>query len=142
MRKSDSLLLVIDTNLWISFLISDKERKLDRILALDNLKILFNEELLNEITATVKYPKLKKFFPEAAFDEMLMQLSPVIEVIKTTSVVDVCRDKKDNFLLSICKDGNADFLLTGDKDLLILRTFGKTKITSITDFILLFTTSF
>ena len=132
--------LIADSHL--SFLISDKERKLDRILALDNLKILFNEELLNEITATVKYPKLKKFFPKAAFDEMLMQLSPVIEVIKTTSVVDVCRDKKDNFLLSICKDGNANFLLTGDKDLLILRTFGKTKITSITDFILLFTTSF
>ena len=64
-----------------------------------------------------------------AFDEMLMQLSSVIKIIKTTSVVDVCRDKRDNFLLSICKDGNADFLLTGDKDLLILRTFGKTKIT-------------
>lgn len=141
MRKSDSLRLVIDTNLWISFLISDKERKLDRILAYDNLKILFNEELLNEISTTVKYPKLKKFFSETAVDEMLMQLSPVIEIIKTSSFVDVCRDKRDNFLLSICMDGNADFLLTGDKDLLILRTFGKTKITSITDFIEQLTTS-
>lgn len=30
----------------------------------------------------------------------------------------LCRDPKDNFLLSIAKDGNANYLLTGDNDLL------------------------
>ena len=32
--------------------------------------------------------------------------------------VAVCRDPKDNFLLSLSIDGNADFLLAGDRDLL------------------------
>jgi predicted nucleic acid-binding protein len=33
------------------------------------------------------------------------------------------------------KDGKADYLLTGDKDLLELKKFGKTKIKTITAFI-------
>jgi putative PIN family toxin of toxin-antitoxin system len=49
----------------------------------------------------------------------------------------LCRDSKDNFLLSLCNDSKADYLITGDKDLLDLKKFGKTTILTITDFELL-----
>jgi len=54
-------------------------------------------------------------------------------MVKTKT--NVCRDPKDNFLLSLSLDGNADFLLTGDKDLLDLSKFGETYIVTIADFL-------
>jgi uncharacterized protein len=49
--------------------------------------------------------------------------------------VAVCRDEKDNFLLSLAFDGNADFLITGDQDLLELKKYKRTRIMTITDFL-------
>jgi len=58
MPKSKSLRLVIDTNLWISFLISDRQRRLDSLLYLEKIRLIFSAELLDEINATVTKPKL------------------------------------------------------------------------------------
>lgn len=66
---------------------------------------------------------------------MLSTFEPFIDLIQVESFVTVCRDSKDNFLLALEKDGKADYLLTGDKDLLDLIKFGKTKIKTITAFI-------
>ena len=43
--------------------------------------------------------------------------------IDIQSVVTVCRDPKDNYLLALAKDAKADFLITGDQDLLVLKIF-------------------
>lgn len=136
MPKSNSKFrLIVDSNLWISFLISDKQRKLDHLLLLDQVKILFSVELLNELTKISQYPKLKKYFKENAIEEMLLNLEAYIELIEVKSKVQICRDPKDNFLLNLAKDGNANFLLTGDKDLLVLQKIGKTRIISISEFL-------
>jgi predicted nucleic acid-binding protein len=64
--------------------------------------------------------------------QLLMETGRKVNV---RSVVDVCRDPDDNYLLALAKDGGADYLLTGDADLLTLKEFGKTKIMQLTDFI-------
>ena len=51
------------------------------------------------------------------------------------STVEICRDPKDDFLLSLCIDGNAHYLLTGDKDLLALIKFGETNIVTFSHFL-------
>ena len=66
---------------------------------------------------------------------MLSTFEPFTDLIEVNSIVTICRDSKDNFLLALAKDGKADYLLTGDKDLLELKKFGKTKIEMITTFI-------
>ena len=66
---------------------------------------------------------------------MLSAFEPFIDLIEVESTVTICRDPKDNFLLELAKDGKADYLLTGDKDLLELKKFGKTKIQTISTFI-------
>ncbi len=66
---------------------------------------------------------------------MLSSFEPFIDLIAVESVVTICRDTKDNFLLALAKDSNADYLLTGDKDLLVIKKFGETKITTISAFI-------
>ncbi|MGZ5191833.1 MAG: putative toxin-antitoxin system toxin component, PIN family, partial [Flavisolibacter sp.] len=66
---------------------------------------------------------------------MLSAFEPFIDLVEIESIVTICRDPKDNFLLALAKDGKADYLLTGEKDLLELKKFGKTKIQTISTFI-------
>jgi putative PIN family toxin of toxin-antitoxin system len=135
MPKSDVLKLVIDTNLWISFIISKKLIQLEPILLSKNCKILFSSELIDELQATISKPKLQKHFPENALEEMLNVFDEYIDFINVKSKVQICRDPNDDFLLALAKDGKANFLLTGDKDLLEIGTFFETSIINFTDFI-------
>ena len=135
MPKSKPLKIIIDTNLWVSFIISKKLNLLDSILFTGKARLLFNKELISEIQETITKPRLKKYFGTNALDEMLSAFEPFIDLIKVKSTVTVCRDPKDNFLLELAKDGKADYLLTGDNDLLELKKIGKTKIVKMANFI-------
>ncbi len=42
--------------------------------------------------------------------------------IKKKSLITVCRDPDDNKFLELALDSNAEFLITGDKDLLSLKS--------------------
>lgn len=44
------------------------------------------------------------------------------------------QDKKDLFILGMAKDIPADYIVTGDKDILILKSYKNTKILTFTDF--------
>ena len=135
MPKNKQLRLVIDTNLWISFIISNKLNLLDPLLFAGELRLIFSAELIFEIQETMAKPRLRKFFLPKSLEEMLSYFEPFIDLIEVESVVTICRDVKDNFLLALAKDGNADYLLTGDKDLLVIEKFGKTKIITIVGFL-------
>ena len=111
--------LILDTNLWISFLISSKFEKLDEILFNQNFKLLFSQELLEEFVAVVKRPKLRKYISRNELEDLLETIDDIAEFVNVTSEISECRDPKDNFLLSLAVDGKADYLLTGDKDLLV-----------------------
>ncbi len=63
-----------------------------------------------------------------------MAFDAFIDLIAVQSIVTICRDPKDNFLLALAKDSKADYLLTGDNDLLDIKNFGKTKIITINNF--------
>jgi uncharacterized protein len=134
MPKNNPLKIIIDTNLWISFIISNKLNLLDSLLFSEKGRLLFSTELITEIQLTITKPKLKKYFGTNALEEMLSAFEPYIDLVEVETVIIVCRDAKDNFLLALAKDGKADYLLTGDKDLLELKKFGKTRITTITNF--------
>ena len=135
MQKSKSLKLIVDTNLWVSFIISNKLNLLDSLLFTGNARLLFSKELITEIEETIKKPRLKKYFGTNALEQMLSAFEPYIELIEVKSIVSICRDPNDNFLLALAKDGKADYLITGDKDLLELKKFGKTKIQTIVNFL-------
>jgi len=135
MPKNKPLRLIIDTNLWVSFIISNKQNLLNSLLFSENARLLFSEELIVEIKQTIVKPKLKKYFGANALEEMLSTFEPFIDLIEVKSIVTVCRDTKDNFLLALAKDGHADYLLTGDRDLLELKKFGNTMIKTVVTFI-------
>lgn len=126
--------LILDTNLWISFLISSKYDRLDALLFSEKCKLLFSQELLEEFIAVAKRPKLRKYISRDELEDIVETIDDVAEFINVTSEVTMCRDLKDNFLLSLAIDGKADYLLSGDKDLLVLEKVGETKIMTIAEF--------
>lgn len=105
------------------------------LFSLKKAILIFSEELLEEFAEVVKRPKLKKFFAVKDVENVIKTIEEFAEYIDVKSTVTACRDVKDNFLLALAIDGNADYLITGDKDLLSLKNFGKTIILPITDFI-------
>lgn len=123
--------IVIDTNLWISFLLSKTSSDLDKLIQKENIILLFSEELLEEFIEVASRPKFKKYFSAADLEELILQITERGQFIVVTSMVELCKDPKDNFLLSLCKDGNATHLITGDKDLLDLIKIARIKITTM-----------
>lgn len=120
--------LVVDTNIWVSFLIGKKIVRLKDALTSPSVTLLFSDELLNELASTLQRPYFQKYFTQAQIRELIVLLDSIGERIPVTSSVHVCRDPNDDFLLALCKDGKADYLLTGDNDLLSLHSFEKTVI--------------
>jgi putative PIN family toxin of toxin-antitoxin system len=127
--------IIIDTNLWINFLITKDLTKLDEILFSRNGILVFSQELLDEFLAVAKRPKFRRFFSSGDIEEILETIDQFADFVDVETKIEVCRDVKDNFLLSLSVDGHADFLLTGDKDLLDLIRFGETKIITISEFL-------
>ncbi len=120
--------IVIDTNIWISFLLTKDFSTFDKIISTPNLILLFSGELLEEFIEVASRPKFKKYFSLNDLEELLFQMKTHGEFIIVTSSTNICRDPKDNFLLSLSKDGKASHLITGDKDLLDLKKFRRTQI--------------
>ncbi|MDR0811784.1 MAG: putative toxin-antitoxin system toxin component, PIN family [Paludibacter sp.] len=126
--------IVIDTNLWVSFLLSKKFDFIDNLLNNNKVQLVFSHELLVELLEVTERPKLKKFFTAEDKKLIFNLIEHYADYIIVLSQVDICRDEKDNFLLSLIKDAAADFLITGDKDLLVIKSFEKTKILTIAEF--------
>ena len=132
-KKKDRI--IIDTNLWISFLLTNDFSRLDQIFEDRSAVLLFSETLIEEFIEVAQRPKFKRYFTLSDLESLLTRIKDEAEFVEVTSEVKICRDPKDDFLLSLAKDGKATLLITGDKDLLDLKELGKTKIITITDFL-------
>jgi putative PIN family toxin of toxin-antitoxin system len=90
---------------------------------------------LEEFVEVAKRPKFKKYFSEEDLKGLLNTIDHYAQIIEVKSDLHLCKDKKDDFLLSLAVDGSADFLITGDSDLLELKSIHKTQIIKISDYL-------
>ncbi|MHB8260773.1 MAG: putative toxin-antitoxin system toxin component, PIN family [Bacteroidia bacterium] len=127
--------LVIDTNLWVSFLLTNNFNKLDSILEKKKVVLVFSQALIDELVEVTQRTKFKKYFNYNDVETLLKLISSRAEFIHVVTKTKKCRDPKDNFLLALCADGKADYLLTGDEDLLVLKKYKTTTIIRITDYL-------
>ncbi len=127
--------IIIDTNLWLSFLITKNISALDKIFSNNLIILLYSQELIDEFITVAKRQKFRKYFSAEDLQDLLLAMSSRAIFIEVTTSVDICRDPKDNFLLNLSTDGKASHLITGDNDLLELKKFGKTRILSIMEYL-------
>ena len=135
MPNSSPTKVIIDTNLWISFLIGKQLSSLKPLLIEGQVQPVFSQQILDEIVRVTQRPKLQKYFAPQKVDELIKFLTTIGILIEVESVVTACRDPKDNYLLALARDSQASFLVTGDQDLLVLETFENTAIVTYNQFL-------
>ncbi|CAN5318905.1 hypothetical protein BH09BAC1_BH09BAC1_23950 [soil metagenome] len=89
---------------------------------------------MEEISLVANRPHLKKYNTETLVEELMVFLDLVAEFHTPIEKHMACRDAKDNFLLDLIDISEADYLVTGDKDLLALDPFIKTRIVTPSEF--------
>ena len=125
---------VIDTNIWISFLIGKLLTGLDDYILEGQLDVVISDEQLEEITTVLRRPKFRKHFSPDDIDEFLSLLYKSARIVKIHHTIKDCRDEKDNFILETAILGKADYIVTGDKDLLVLDPYRGKKIIGFREF--------
>ncbi|MCB0309916.1 MAG: putative toxin-antitoxin system toxin component, PIN family [Bdellovibrionales bacterium] len=96
--------------------------------SIDACEVYASEELLLECTQVLR-KKLK--VPSKTVDKFTSFLREQFHLINPATVdADACRDQSDLHVLGVAQGSNSKFIISGDKDLLELKKFKKTKIYS------------
>ncbi|MDD2716515.1 MAG: putative toxin-antitoxin system toxin component, PIN family [Candidatus Wallbacteria bacterium] len=127
--------IVIDTNVWISFLIGRILGGLEEKLVSRKIQILTSDEQIHEIIRVVTRPKFAQYFSREKVFEMLALITRLSETVVIEKRVFDCPDKKDNFILEIAVNGGAELIVTGDKDLLNMNPYQGIKVVNYKDFV-------
>ena len=129
-----SVKVIIDTNVWISFLIGKRLVKIKHYISDGSIVIITTKQLLTEIETVTGREKLKKYFPKESVEELIELLETIAEKVEIKPTHFINRDPKDNFLLDLIDFSKADYLITGDKDLLEHNPFKTAQILTPADF--------
>jgi len=122
------LIVVIDTNVWISALLfsgsdSVPSQALRRAVRDDILAT--SEELNQEIARVLRE---KSVWTDSDIARQMKTFQRAALTVELRHNVQVCRDPKDDMFLECAVPANAEVLVTGDKDLLSLGSYGGTRI--------------
>ena len=121
--------VVLDTNVIIAAFASNGLCHLVFEYCLENCVIVISQEILNEIkTAALK--KLK--IPASAATHLASFIAEVCQHGMVTSIPHTakCRDPRDAHILNVALSESVEYIVTGDDDLLSLRTIAAIPILS------------
>ena len=129
---------VVDTNVLISGFIwgGTPKKIIDKFRFERSFLLVFSPELIHEFRGKL----LHKFHlrPELV-NQWVEELSLYTELVIPELTAKICRDPKDNMILDTAKSTSANYIVTGDKDLLSLRTFSTITIVSPKEFLVILT---
>jgi uncharacterized protein len=132
------MLVVIDTNIFISYLLvpASQPAKIIALWQRGKFDVLTAQPQIDELMRVTRYPKIKERISTVLAGRFINELRDLSIMVDDLPFVDVSPDPYDNYLLSICSGGFADYLVTGDKqDLLEIKKFEGTAIVSVADFL-------
>jgi len=121
---------VIDTNVLVSALIHDgKPRKL--ILELLNKHtVILSRQMLAELADVAGRDKFN--VTGSQVDRFLSIMVKMAKIVPDNALFkEVASDPDDDVVLNVAYTGKADYIVTGDKHLLTLNNFKKTKIVTV-----------
>lgn len=138
MAKKKRLKIIFDTNWYISASINRmSRRRLYDLLINEDLTVFYSSELLHEYKSVIFRKKFEKYIRQDQVNRFIGLILTRLKPVEIKTIVRLSRDANDNYLLSMSLDCAADYLVTGDPDLLELKEFGKTKILTMSEFIII-----
>ena len=127
--------VVIDTNLWISFLLHGKiSKQLIEIISREDVYMASSQLSVDELVSVASRKKFSKYITS---NQLLALVGFILReslMYPLNNIPKRCRDPKDDYLLELAVISKADYLLTGDDDLLCLKKIGDCQITTVPDF--------
>jgi uncharacterized protein len=131
--------VVLDTNTIISGLFwGGVPWQVYRAAFAEHYILLTTDAMIDELKDVLNRPK---FAPSLAVfkrsaDEILTEYLEIAELVTAAEIpTDVVRDPKDRAVLACAVGGNANCIISGDKDLLVLRTYQNISILTATPFL-------
>ena len=134
MKQENEIRIIIDTNLWISFLTGRKLSSLLDLLSYPEFQLVISTELIEEIHDVVSRPKLAKYYTSENVNMLMKYMKDFSLTFELGNIPSRCRDPKDDYLLELALVSDADFLVTGDKDLLEVKKIGNCQIVTAMEF--------
>ena len=128
--------VIIDTNLWISFLIGHQTQLVRRMLTDMRFDVYVCARLTEEVLDVATRDKIRKYVTQADIDDLLAIINAFCQfaVIQTETPATAIRDPKDLYLLSLAETIGADYIVSGDADLTDLGQYHQTRIMKLADF--------
>jgi putative PIN family toxin of toxin-antitoxin system len=92
--------------------------------------LILSPQLLEELGRVLSYPKIRdaRWMTEAEVVELVQILAEESILVPGHLSVTASRDPADDKFLAAAVEADADYLVTGDKDLLTLKTYRHVKI--------------
>ena len=134
MKQKNEIRIIVDTNLWISFLIGRKLSCLLDLLSYPEFQLVVSSELINEVHEVFLRPKFSKYYTSENLDMLIKFMNESAVNFSLTDITPRCRDSKDDYLLELALVSNADILITGDRDLLDMKEIGTCSIVTAMEF--------
>jgi uncharacterized protein len=122
--------VVFDTNVWISIFMQRRVRN-EFLRVKQNLTVYISEDIGLEVSKVLQYPKVSAIIKKTGTNEkeLLRTLKDNSTPVETKVKLHVVNeDAQDNKILECALAAGADVIVTGDKHLLNLGRFKKTKI--------------
>ena len=127
--------IILDCNIWISFLIGHQTNSIQQILTDIRFDVYICDELLEEIHEVSSRPKILTRIGNDELDDFFRIIYAFCRMAKIEQQAQSkIRDPKDLYLLSLAESIEADYIVSGDADLLDLQQHGQTKMIRLVDF--------
>ena len=128
--------VIIDTNLWISFLLGHQVQFVRRVLTDMRFEVYVCARLIEEIRDVASRDKICKHLGSNDLDDLLAILNAFCQFVVIESEVSptAVRDPKDLYLLALADTIGADYIVSGDADLTDLGQYHKVRIIKLADF--------
>jgi putative PIN family toxin of toxin-antitoxin system len=139
LSKKHALKAVLDTNVWVSALLwGGKPAAVIKAAEEGKVGIFASEEIVVEISQVLAYPKLARICQA----ECLLHEELIEAVLKVANFVEVTKKVKvvvehpaDDKFIECALAARADYIVSGDKHLLKVGSYEKTRIVSVNEFL-------
>ena len=135
--------VILDSNIIISAFIygGTPQEVLDTCVQEQTIQLIHSQDIVNECLQTIQKTRLQQAVKKANknkkdFIEYFTNLSKCYSPSMNEQYC--VRDKDDEHVLALAEQTQASYIVTGDKDLLVLKTIGTTQIVTAKQFLKLF----
>jgi uncharacterized protein len=102
------------------------------------IRIIVSEEIIREISQTLAYPRLRQVYEKAGVErqELVEAILRIGKLVEATAMTNIVReDPADNKLTECASASEADYMVSGDRHLLKMGSYKKTRIISVSEFL-------